>query len=96
MSLTEQNYDIYEKELLAIVCALKEWRVYAESCLNLIVYTNYKNLLNFTTTKQLNRRQVRWLEELGQYKFKIVYTLGKDNSKADALSQREDLIKFRD
>jgi hypothetical protein len=28
---------------------------------------------------------------LGQYKFKILYTLGKDNSRADALSQRSNL-----
>ena len=28
---------------------------------------------------------------LRQYKFKILYTLGKDNSRADALSRRSDL-----
>jgi hypothetical protein len=28
---------------------------------------------------------------LGQYKFKIVYTLGKDNGRADALSRRHDI-----
>jgi len=48
-------------------------------------------LVNFTTTKELNRRQVRWLEELGQHKFKIVYTPGKDNGRADALSCRHDI-----
>jgi hypothetical protein len=34
---------------------------------------------------------VRWSEELGQYKFKIVYTPGKDNGRADALSRRHDI-----
>jgi hypothetical protein len=48
-------------------------------------------LVNFTTTKILNQRQVRWLEMLGQYKFKIVYTPGKDNGRADALSRRHDI-----
>jgi hypothetical protein len=57
------------------------------------VFTDYKNLLTFTTTKELNRRQVRWAELLRQYKFKICYTLGKDNGRADALSRRSDYIK---
>jgi hypothetical protein len=48
-------------------------------------------LVHFTTTKQLNRRQVRWLEELGQYKFRIQYTPRRDNGRADALSRRSDL-----
>jgi hypothetical protein len=52
--------------------------------------------LTFTTTKQLNRRQVRWSELLGQYKFKIIYTPRKDNGRADALSRRADLIQDKD
>jgi len=56
MLAAEQNYDIHDKELLAIICALQHWRVYAESCLELTIFTDYKNLLNFTITKELNRR----------------------------------------
>ena len=59
LSLAEQNYDIYNKELLAIVAALETWRVYAEGSLDIIIFTNYKNLLHFIIIKQLNRRQVR-------------------------------------
>ena len=54
--VAEQNYDIYNKELLVVVNALEQWRQYAESYLELTIYTNYKNLLSFTTTKALNRR----------------------------------------
>ena len=32
---------------------------------------------------------------LRQYKFKILYTLGKDNSRADALSRRHDLARLK-
>ena len=59
LSLAEQNYDIYNKELLAIVAALETWRVYAEGSPDLTIFTDYKNLLHFTIIKQLNRRQVR-------------------------------------
>ena len=70
--------------------------MYAESYSELTIFMNYKNLLNFTTTKELNRRQVRWLELLGQYKFKILYTPVKDNGRADALSRRTDHMESKD
>jgi len=71
LSSIEQNYDVYNKELLAIVVSLESWRVYIEELLKLTILTNYKNLVHFITTKQLNKRQMRWLERLEQYKFKI-------------------------
>ena len=52
----EQNYDIYNKELLAVVNTLKHWRVYIESSSELTVLTDHKNLTMFTTTKKLNRQ----------------------------------------
>jgi len=30
LSLVEQNYKIYDKEMLAIICALEEWRHFLE------------------------------------------------------------------
>ena len=86
MTQAERNYDIHDKELLAVVNTLEHWRVYVESSSELTVLTDHKNLTTFTTTKKLNRRQVRWAELLGQHKFKILYTPGQDNRRADALS----------
>ena len=86
MTQAEQNYDIHDKELLAVVNALKHWRVYAESSSELTVLTDHRNLTMFMTTKKLNRQQVRWAELLGQHKFKILYTPEQDNRRADALS----------
>ena len=90
---TEQNYDIHDKELLAVVHAFQQWRVYAEGATDIEVFTDHKNLIHFTTTKVLNRRQTRWSELLGQYKFRITYTPGKDNQTADGLSRRPDLYQ---
>ena len=59
ISQVEQNYNIHNKELLAVVNILKHWRVYAESSSELTVLTDHKNLTTFTTTKKLNRQQVR-------------------------------------
>jgi hypothetical protein len=52
----EENYDVYDKELLAVVISLEYWRIYAESYSDLVILLDYKNLVNFTITKTLNWR----------------------------------------
>lgn len=90
LSKPELNYEIYDKELLGIVEAMKEWRTYLEGAEHPItVLTDHKNLEYFTTTKTLNQRQARWSELLSRYNFRIKYTPGHNN-KADALSRRPD------
>ncbi|GKV53537.1 hypothetical protein SLEP1_g60058 [Rubroshorea leprosula] len=92
MTPAEQNYDIHDKELLAIVASLRHWRIYCFGAKKLTIYTDHKNLLFFTTTKELTRRQSRWSELLGEYQFEIKYTPGKENGRADALSRRVDYM----
>ena len=96
MTPAEQNYDIYDKELLAVVVSIQHWRVYVEGSPDVVVYSDHKNLTMFTTTKELNQQQVRWAQLLGQYKFRIVYTPGKDNDRADRLSRRPDYIESKE
>jgi hypothetical protein len=46
MILAETNYDIYDKELLVIIIALQEWRVYLKDFkYSVKVFTDYKNLI---------------------------------------------------
>jgi hypothetical protein len=52
---------------------------------------DYKNLTGFLTTKELNQRQVRWVEILTEYYFKIEYIKGIDNIRADTLSKKTEL-----
>ena len=55
MTPAELNYNIYNKELLDIVIVLKEWRAFLYSIIELFrVITDYKNLIGFLTTKELN------------------------------------------
>ena len=68
------NYMVQDKELLAIVEVLKKQKAYLEGTKYLVkVFIDHKVLTMFTTTKQLNRRQVRQLEMLLQYNFQIFY-----------------------
>jgi hypothetical protein len=85
----ELNYDIYDKELLAIVIAFWVWRPYLEGAKHtIIIKIDHKNLTYFTITKELTRWQARWLETLSQYDFKIIHCKGSENGQANALSQR--------
>lgn len=88
----ELNYPVHEKELLAIIRALKKWRTDLVGS-TFFVFTDHKTLENFNTQKDLSRRQARWMEFLSQYDAHFVYVQGERNSVADALSRRpEDVL----
>ncbi len=93
LTVAELNYEIHNKKLLAIVDSFKQWRVYLkESRHQIQVYTDHKNLLYFTITKVLNRRQIKWSKKLSSYNFQIQYWKRSENSKIDVLSRRADHI----
>ena len=94
LSSTQLNYPIYNKELLAIVEAFKEQRLYLSSIVKPIkVYIDYKNLRYFTIIKELSRRQIRQVEFLSKFNFEIYYKKGNKNVYIDALSQQLDYFK---
>jgi hypothetical protein len=87
----EQNYDIHDKELLAIVRALEAFRHYLEGHPEPFeIWSDHSNLQYFRTKQKLTRRQARWSLFLSQFTFTIVHRPGVYN-KADALSRRPDL-----
>ena len=89
MSSAESNYCIGDKELLAIISSLEKWHIYLHQLHQpFMIFTNYYNLQMFATKSLLSRPQVRWVLELAQYDFKIVFRPGKFNGKADALTRR--------
>jgi len=67
MSDAEFNYNRPDKELLAIVQAFHEWKGYTRGNRKpKQVLTDHKNLVTLMTTKELNARQARWIQELSQ------------------------------
>lgn len=85
----ECNYPVHEQELLAVICALKEWRHYLHGN-KVKVITDHKSLKYLESQPHLSPRQVRWSEFLQQFDLEIEYQQGKSNVVADALSRRVD------
>ncbi len=89
LNTAEKNYPVHERELLAIVKALKKWR---SSLLGVPfeVHTDHRTLEYFTSQKDMSPRQLRWSTFLADFDFTIRYVRGEDNTAADALSRMPD------
>jgi hypothetical protein len=88
----EINYEIHDKESLAIVDLFKVGTRYLEKALEtVLVYTDHQKLEYFMTTKILNRRQARCAQDLAGIDFKIYYRTRSQKSKPNTLSQRSEL-----
>jgi RNase H-like domain found in reverse transcriptase/Integrase zinc binding domain len=86
LSGAERNYPVHDRELLAIVYALKEWRPYLHGS-QFVIKTDHHPLRYLDTQTNLSKRQMRWMETLQEYDYEIVYVQGKFNVVADALSR---------
>ena len=60
----EQNYQIHDKEMLAIIQALEEWQHFLEGAEEKFeIHTDHKNLSYFHTAQNLNHHQAwcKWV-----------------------------------
>lgn len=85
---SERNYDVGNRELLAMKAAMEEWRYWLEGAwYPFTILTDHKNLENLCSAKRLNSRQARWALFFTCFHFTVPYRLGSKNTKADALSR---------
>ena len=92
MIFAECNYEIYDKELLIIICCLKHWCLELK-CMNISIkiFIDHLNLKYFMIIKELTRWQAKWAEKLSEYNFKIIYQSKKQNLKVDMLIRMSDV-----
>lgn len=86
LNKAELNYPTIQKELTAIVWAVKYFRPYLYAR-KFTIMTDYKPLIYLFGMKDPSNRMLKFCLLLEEYDFKIVYLKGKDNVVADALSR---------
>jgi hypothetical protein len=87
----ELLYNIYDKEMLAIMHALAKFRQYLVGA-RFVVKSDHNSLKYLLEQKDLNERQQKWVRKIKAYDFDIEFVKGKNNAVADALSRRPSIF----
>ena len=86
LSLRHQGLSVYEKELLAIVYAVKKWHHYLHGR-HFVIRTDHHSLKYLLQQRITFPGQHTWLTKLMGYDYEINYKKGRENVVADALSR---------
>lgn len=89
LNSAEKNYPVHEKELLAIIKALKKWPTSLLG-IHFEIFTDHRTLEYFQFQKDMSHRQMHWSMYLADFDYKLTYIQGEDNTAADALSRMPD------
>ena len=84
----ERNYDIYDRELLAMILVLEEWKQYIQGTSHPVtIITDHKNPFYIKDPRKLSQRQARW--SLFLQDFDIIWKVlpGTRTAPADTLSR---------
>ena len=85
---TERNYEIHDKEMLAIIKGLENWRYLLKGTrFKFEIWTDHKNLEYFMKTQKLNRRQARWALCLLRFDFTLKHVPETKIGKVNGLSR---------
>jgi reverse transcriptase-like protein len=88
----EQNYDIHDKEMAAIVYGFKcSCPYFLGANHSIAVRTDHKNLQYFRQPQKITGHQARWIEFLQDFNFVLEYIPRHTNTIANLLSHRKDL-----
>jgi hypothetical protein len=95
LNKAERNYSTTEKDLLAIVWGMRYFRPYLFGT-KFVVVTDHKPFTWIMSVKDPGSRLLRWRIKSEEYDYDILYKKGgggRQNTKADALSRVNSLVK---
>ena len=87
----QRNYGAGDREALAIVLTLHEWRCYLQGA-HFVVNSDHQCLQKIMHQAHVSGRKARYAEFLAEFDCTINYVKGADNTVADAFSRRADLF----
>ena len=90
--VAERNYDIYDRELLAVILALSEWKHYLQGTSHPVsIITDHKNLSYIKDPCKLSCRQACWSLFLQDFHIEWIVTPSSQMGPADTLSRKDDV-----
>ena len=88
LDVHKRNYEIYNKELLAVIRGLEEYRHYLEEHpYKIEIWSDHQNLIFFRTAQKLTRKQARWALFITRFDFVLYHKPGKIMQVEDPLSR---------
>jgi len=88
MFFAECNYEIYDKKLLIIIQAFKHWWFKLKlTDISIKMFIDHQALISLMKDKELSRHQMRWVQKLIDFNFRIMYWSDKQNIKINALTR---------
>ena len=85
---TEWNYNIYKREFLGVLKALKCFRPHVAAMeIPVTILTDHTNLTHWKATRKVNRQVARWFAEIQDYNLVIKHVPGKIHTAPDILSR---------
>jgi hypothetical protein len=86
----ERNYDIWDREFLAVIKALGNWRhILIGTPHKIIVWMDHANLQYYRQPQKVNRRVARGINFMAEFPLELKHIAGRKN-RADPLSRRLD------
>ena len=83
LSDTKRNYEIHDKEMLAIMRPLNKWQHFLEGAPHKVeIWTDHKNLEYFMSAKKLNRQQAQWSLTMARFDFVMHHLPGRSMGKS--------------
>lgn len=88
LSKAELNYSVFDKELLAIVAALKKWKNIVSGH-DLLIFTDHKPIVGayHSQKERFSQRQQRHFGIISEYATDVIHVSGAENVVADTLSR---------
>ena len=87
LNLAERNYDVYNRELLAVICALAHWRhLLLGAKHQVMVWTDHNNLTFYRHPQTISSRVARYIPQMAKYNLVLRHKPGTSN-RADYLSR---------
>ncbi len=93
ISSAECNYEIYDKKLLIIIWAFEHWWFKLKLInISIKMFIDHQALISLMKDKELSKHQMRWVQKLADFNFKIMYQSDKQNIKINALTRWADFM----